>query len=115
MNGQFSYALLSVPFLLLALALWCAAWRSCRQDGQSARFVRSSAVSLLVLFVLTAIFDNVIIGTGLVAYDDANRSGIQIGLAPIEDFGYSAAAALGLPALWLLRDRREAQRKTTND
>jgi lycopene cyclase domain-containing protein len=46
------------------------------------------------LLVITAIFDNLIIGTGIVAYDDALISGIKIGLAPIEDFSYSLAGPL---------------------
>jgi lycopene cyclase domain-containing protein len=46
------------------------------------------------LLVITAIFDNLIIGTGIVAYDEALISGIKIGLAPIEDFSYSLAGPL---------------------
>jgi lycopene cyclase domain-containing protein len=57
----------------------------------------------------TAIFDNYIIGTGVVAYADSTLSGIRIGLAPIEDFGYAIAAILGLPTIWeyLLEKRRK--------
>lgn len=47
-----------------------------------------------VLIVLTAIFDNLIVGTGIVAYDENLISGIKIGFAPIEDFAYSLAAPL---------------------
>ncbi|MEY3028604.1 MAG: hypothetical protein RL198_1, partial [Actinomycetota bacterium] len=49
------------------------------------------ALTFTALFVLTAtaIFDNYIIGSGVVAYEAAALSGIRIGLAPIEDFGYS--------------------------
>jgi lycopene cyclase domain-containing protein len=46
------------------------------------------------LFVITAVFDNLIIGTGIVAYDEELISGIKIGLAPIEDFSYSLAGPL---------------------
>lgn len=46
------------------------------------------------LLVITAIFDNLIIGTGIVAYDEALISGIKLGLAPIEDFSYSLAGPL---------------------
>jgi lycopene cyclase domain-containing protein len=46
------------------------------------------------LLIITAVFDNLIIGTGIVAYDEALISGIKIGLAPIEDFSYSLAGPL---------------------
>jgi lycopene cyclase domain-containing protein len=46
------------------------------------------------LLVATAVFDNLIVGTGIVAYDEALITGIKIGVAPIEDFAYSLAAPL---------------------
>lgn len=55
---------------------------------------RAIAGATGVLLVLTAIFDNVIVGTGIVAYDENLISGIKIGFAPIEDFAYSLAAPL---------------------
>ena len=59
-----------------------------------------------ILIVLTAIFDNVMIGIGLVGYDRARISGIFIGRAPIEDFAYPVAAAVLLPSLWTLLGRK---------
>jgi lycopene cyclase domain-containing protein len=58
--------------------------------------VAASAVMLLI----TAIFDNVIIATGIVAYDEAKISGIKIGVAPIEDFAYTVVALLVVPTLF---------------
>jgi lycopene cyclase domain-containing protein len=46
------------------------------------------------MLIGTAIFDNAIIGAGLVAYDESKILGIKIGLAPIEDFAYSIAVVL---------------------
>jgi len=46
------------------------------------------------LLLITAVFDNLIIGTGIVAYDEELISGIKIGLAPIEDFSYSLAGPI---------------------
>jgi lycopene cyclase domain-containing protein len=46
------------------------------------------------LLLLTAIFDNAIIGFGIVAYDESQISGIKLGLAPIEDFAYALASPL---------------------
>jgi lycopene cyclase domain-containing protein len=55
-----------------------------------------------ILLVVTAIFDNVIIGVGLVEYHRPMISGVFIGRAPIEDFAYPIAAAVLLPSLWTL-------------
>lgn len=52
------------------------------------------------MLLLTAIFDNLIIATGIVAYDSANISGIKIGVAPIEDFAYTIAAVLLITTIW---------------
>lgn len=56
--------------------------------------------SALIVLVLTGIFDNVMIAIGLVDYDPVHISGVKIGVAPIEDFSYTLAAALVLPTLW---------------
>lgn len=68
------------------------------------RTPRWSAVGLAaaVVLIMTAIFDNVMISVGLVAYNPQLISGIFIGVAPIEDFAYAIAAVIGLPALWAL-------------
>lgn len=55
---------------------------------------RAIFLATLALLVITAVFDNVIIGIGIVAYDPELISGLKIGLAPIEDFAYSLAAPL---------------------
>ena len=59
-----------------------------------------------ILLVLTAIFDNIMIGIGLVDYDRALISGVFIGRAPLEDFAYAVAAAVLLPSLWALLGRK---------
>jgi lycopene cyclase domain-containing protein len=61
---------------------------------------------LAPMLVLTAIFDNAIIATGIVAYDPSIISGVKIGVAPIEDFGYTVAAALLLPTIWFFLEKR---------
>jgi lycopene cyclase domain-containing protein len=63
-----------------------------------------------ILLVLTAIFDNVMIGVGLVGYDRHLISGVFIGRAPIEDFAYTVAAAVLLPSLWMLVSGRRGGR-----
>lgn len=60
------------------------------------------------LLIMTAIFDNVMIGIGLVGYNEDLISGAFIGIAPLEDFAYAVAAVVLLPSLWtLVGSRRE--------
>lgn len=92
-----TYALLNVPFLLLGVAALAAARV---RTGRPAW--KPLGWTLAILLALTAIFDNFMIMAGLVAYDDAQRLGLQIGVAPIEDFAYSVLAVLLLPSLWSL-------------
>jgi lycopene cyclase domain-containing protein len=54
----------------------------------------------VVMFTLTAIFDNVIIGTGIVDYDDELLLGVKLLYAPIEDFAYTAVALVLVPSLF---------------
>jgi len=66
----------------------------------------SVLITVGVVIIATAIFDNVMIGIGLVGYNRADISGVFIGIAPIEDFAYAVAAAVLLPSVWSLLDRR---------
>ena len=74
----------------------------------AARRLRWAAVglTLAVLLVMTAVFDNVMISVGLVAYNESLISGAFVGVAPLEDFAYALAAVVGLPSLWVLLERR---------
>ena len=74
----------------------------------AARRLRWAAVglTLAVLLVMTAVFDNVMISIGLVAYNESLISGAFIGVAPLEDFAYAIAAVIGLPSLWVLLEKR---------
>ncbi len=60
------------------------------------------AVTLGILLVVTAVFDNIMISVGLVAYNPDAISGAFIGVAPLEDFAYAIAAGVGLPTVWAL-------------
>jgi len=62
--------------------------------------VRTMAGTLLIVGVLTAVFDNAIIGAGLVAYDESTLSRWMVGLAPVEDFAYTVAGAILIPMVW---------------
>ena len=61
-----------------------------------------------VLLVMTAVFDNVMIGIGLVGYNADLISGVFVGIAPLEDFAYAVAAVILLPALWTLLPARQS-------
>lgn len=65
-------------------------------------------VTAAILLVMTAIFDNVMISVGLVAYNESLVGGVFVGVAPVEDFAYAIAAIIGLPSLWVLLGRRDA-------
>ena len=88
-----------MTYLLLTASVLAAAFvylLLMRSYIASKPLVAASAVMLLI----TAIFDNVIIATGIVAYDEAKISGIKIGVAPIEDFAYTVVALLVVPTLF---------------
>lgn len=89
-----NFIFLGVAALLLALAVLL------RKPGRL--FWGALGASTVLLFVLTAVFDNLMIAAGLMTYTDQNISGAQVGLAPLEDFAYPLAAVLLLPGLWLL-------------
>ncbi len=66
------------------------------------------AVGLVIMLTLTAVFDNLIIGFGLVDYDPAKISGVRLGVAPVEDFAYTVVAMVLVPLIWVaLRTKRK--------
>ena len=96
-----TYWLINAAFLAVVAGLVIAAVALRRAP-------RWSAVGLAgaIILVMTAVFDNVMIAVGLVAYAPEHISGAFIGAAPIEDFAYAIAAVVGLPSLWALLGRR---------
>src|SRR4051812_23678712 len=63
---------------------------------------RAVGLAAIPLVILTAVFDNVLVGSGIVAYDAHRISGLRLGVAPVEDFAYAIAAVVLLPCLWSL-------------
>lgn len=92
-----TYWLLNLPFLGVVAVVALAAILSRRAPRW--RAVGLTAVAVLVL---TAVFDNVLVGTGIVGYDPSLIGGVWVGVAPIEDFAYAVAAIVLLPSLWHL-------------
>ena len=97
-----TYWLINLPFLLVAtLFLGVALGKGARPK------VLPWFIALAVMMILTAVFDNAIIGFGLVDYDEALISGIRIGFAPLEDFAYTLAGLMIIPALWHLLAKKQ--------
>ncbi|KQX06690.1 MULTISPECIES: lycopene cyclase domain-containing protein [unclassified Leifsonia] len=94
---------LTLNLIVLAVVAVVAAFALRRRP----RLITPIALTVVVLFVLTAVFDNIMIAVGLMVYSDAGRSGVDLGLAPIEDFAYPLAGALLLPSIWVLLSRDE--------
>ncbi|MCP1504112.1 lycopene cyclase domain-containing protein [Curtobacterium herbarum] len=112
MTGSATYALLAVPFLgaavLVAVLAGVVSARRRRGDrpgtrGRSA--VLAGVVAGVALLVMTGVFNNVIVGLGIVAYDPALVLGARVGLFPVEDLAYSIGAVLLLPSCWVLLER----------
>ena len=60
-----------------------------------------------VLCVLTMVFDTLMIAAGLYVFDPDKILGVYIWGAPLEDFAYAIAAAVGMPVLWTVLGRRK--------
>ena len=84
---------LSAAALLFAVGLW--------RSAEKRKAAGAAVVAMVVLVVLTAIFDNIMIASGLFDYAGHTLQGFRVGLAPIEDFAYPAGAVLFLGGLWL--------------
>lgn len=94
-----SYAVLAGLFLLLPAAVLVLAVVRCRPDR---RWWLTTALTLALLLVLTAVFDTAMIAADLFRFADEDLLGIRIGRAPLEDLAWPLAAILLLPPLWLL-------------
>jgi lycopene cyclase domain-containing protein len=100
-----TYVLLNGAFLIApALTLVLAVVLRSRRVPPS-RLLPAIGIALVVGLLLSAVFDNVLVGLGIVGYNPGAISGARLGVAPIEDFAYPVAAAVGLPSLWILLRR----------
>jgi lycopene cyclase domain-containing protein len=103
-----TYLLLSLVFVAVAVVVLGVALAVSRDRAALLRrWSLPVALAGAIVLVLTAVFDNLMIGAGLMTYGADRISGARLGLVPIEDFSYPIAALLLLPAVWLLlRPRR---------
>ncbi|MBP2215272.1 lycopene cyclase domain-containing protein [Arthrobacter sp. CAN_C5] len=94
-----TYLVLNIIFFVPILAIAAWAYRTRRRQLPSRRAV---GITLIVLLAATAVFDNVLIGIGIVDYNPDLILGVRLALAPVEDFAYTVGACILLPALWAL-------------
>jgi len=105
-----TYLLLNLAFLGTVALVALATWLSRRMPAW-----RLVALTAIPLVLLTAVFDNVLVGVHIVSYDRDLISGAFLGVAPLEDFSYALAAVVLLPCLWALltpRSRAAASEAT---
>lgn len=98
-----TYWLLNLPFLAVAGLVAAAAVLA-----RHSPLWRAVGLAAIALLVMTAVFDNVLVATGIVGYDATRISGALVGVAPLEDFAYAIAAVVLLPSLWSLLGPRES-------
>jgi lycopene cyclase domain-containing protein len=109
--GHATYALLDAVFLGVVAVVGVIAAVVARPR---ARVFATGLFAAVVLLVMTIVFDNVIVGLGIVAYDPGLIAGVHLGALPIEDLAYAIAAVVLLPSLWtLFRARPSAGREVS--
>jgi len=97
----FTYVIMNIFFLVCIFVIFLQYF---------VKPTKNMFIALAVLLVLTAVFDSIIIGAGIVAYDTDKILGLYVGLAPIEDFFYAILAIIIVPTLWNLFDPKKESR-----
>jgi lycopene cyclase domain-containing protein len=67
-----------------------------------ARWWAATGITVLILTVLTVVFDSLMIAADLFRYGDDALLGVHLWLTPVEDLAWPVVAGLLLPALWAL-------------
>lgn len=86
-----TYLILNLVFLVAIVMSLGLTWR---------RPHKAWWFTIGVCVLLTAVFDSIIVGLDIVAYNPDKILGITIGKAPIEDFFYALSASIIVPTLW---------------
>lgn len=74
---------------------------SYRRRRPPVRWFAACLLAAAALFVLTTVFDSVMIAADLFTYGDGHILGPRVALVPIEDYSYPLAAIVLLPAVWV--------------
>ena len=94
-----TYLILNLVFIAIAILVLSLT--------KSLNLNQATLVTMAIILLMTAVFDSLIIGVGIVAYDENLITGIKIGLAPIEDFFYAVLAVLLVPAVWTMLKKEQ--------
>lgn len=94
-----NYLALNVVFMLMAFVILNVINRKSPW--------RAIGWTLLVMCLVTLIFDNVIVGLGIVDYDSSKISGLLLGLVPVEDFAYTVVSVLTVSSIWHMMTRKK--------
>jgi lycopene cyclase domain-containing protein len=95
-----------MTFLVLALVVLALVAAACLPVLRRLAF-RPILWTAVATTLLTALFDSALVEHGLTVYDPRHVLGIAILSAPVEDFAYTLAAVLLMPALWTAFGGRE--------
>jgi lycopene cyclase domain-containing protein len=69
------------------------------------RLGKALGITLLAVLTLSVVFDNIIVGLGIVGYSEDHILGLRTPIAPIEDYGYAVFGTFLVPAVWRLLAR----------
>jgi len=94
-----NYLALNVVFMLIAFVILNVINRKSPW--------RAIGWTLLVMCLVTLVFDNVIVGLGIVDYDSSKISGLLLGLVPVEDFAYTVVSVLAVSSIWHMMTREK--------
>ena len=95
-----TYLDLAVVALAVVVVLHGAGVVVARRRGTLPRhFAAAVAVTVLVLCVLTVVFDSLMVMSDLFRFDEDRLTGVILWRAPLEDLAWPLAAGLLLPAL----------------
>jgi small toxic polypeptide LdrA/B/C/D len=87
----FTYLTLNILFMVVAILLIGIPKYSSR---------RLFAGVIIILFILTLIFDSMLVSFHIISYTQFKIVGLHLGTAPIEDFFYPLLAAIIIPKIW---------------
>lgn len=92
-----TYIILNIVFLVLIVGGLLVA--------KKLRWNRAMTWTMSILLITTLVFDSIIVGAGIVAYDESKIIGMRLGQAPIEDFFYAILAGLVIPIVWQWKEK----------